>query len=138
MAEQPINYSAVRADLIARRDALDKRRKELDAAIAAVEAIQISTLAETMLAQTPPATVYPAEDKVFAKMTIVEGAFRFLTSKGSPQTARQITEALQHGGYEFGTTSNPSNTVNAVLHRASVKEKLKKNGTLYGLPHWNF
>ena len=133
MANSPIDYAAVRSDLIARRAELDDRRKELDAAIAAVEKIIVSGIANT-LASPPPApqehaqSPKPLPDTIFREMTIVEASVMYLQSIKRPQNAKEIAEALKRGGYVF-QSKDPSNTVNAVLYRASAKDLLKRLGS---------
>jgi hypothetical protein len=134
MADQPIDYGAVRADLVARRAELDERRRELDGAIAAVEKILVSGIANAMASR--GATIYdqPSSAGMFKDATIVEAARTYLKSTKNPQSARQIADALQRGGYVFGS-ENPPNTVNAVLYRASEKGILKRLGNaVYTLP----
>ena len=146
MVNSPIDYAAVRTDLIARRDELDIRRKELDAAIAAVEKIIVSGIAHSLQAQTPSSApqakpderqpdlslVSPrppaSPDEIFKGMTIAEAAVMYLQSVQKSQTAREIAEALKRGGYVF-QSKDPSNTVNAVLYRASGRKVLRRVGS---------
>jgi hypothetical protein len=118
-----IDYEAVLADLILRRDALD-------AGIAAVRKIIASGITQSKpIAHQGNGSVHrqPAD---FSELTIVDGAILYLRSINKPQTVKEIAEALRLGGYGF-KTSNPDNTVGAILHRAATKkrgiEKIGKN-----------
>jgi hypothetical protein len=135
-----IDYAAVRADLIARRD-------ELNSMIAGVEKLLGSGISSATVKTGTPTEVadHPTDDSgvpsafradAFFGMTIVEAAKKYLRAMKKPQTTAQITSALQGGGYLFGST-NAVNTVGAVLHRANNKGDVLKVGKgSYGLPEW--
>jgi hypothetical protein len=138
-----IDYQAVRADLIARRD-------ELNAAIAAVERLLASNVSGPMVSAAIPiesntketnSKVQPIHSQVqqdsFFGLTIVDAAAKYLKMMKKPQNVEQITDALQRGGYLF-QTERPSKTVRAVMHRehSNNGDVVKVGKATYGLPEW--
>lgn len=127
MVNSSIDYGAVRADLIARRNDLDLRRSELDAAISAVEKIMVSVISSVSSSKGTDVESTP-KDQMFRGLTIAKAAALYLQSSDQKQqTAKEIADALQRGGYVF-SSKDPGNTVNAVLYRASARGLLKRVG----------
>jgi len=127
--EGPVNYEAVLADLIARRDQLN----------AAIEVIRpfangaLPTVSQTQPAARP-ATVQPDD---FFGMTIVEASKKYLAMMKRPQSSPTIAEALNNGGYLF-TSDSPVQTVNSLLNRSDKQggDIVRVGKGMFGLAEW--
>lgn len=124
MSTKKIDYKAVLADLIAQRDKINKAI----AGIQAMTGIELDSLKTTDNSAQPsfaeisandiPADAIPGD--AFFKMTTVDAARKYLEIKKSPQTAKEISNALTIGGI-ITQSSNFINNVNAILKRAEHK-----------------
>lgn len=134
--EKPIDYQVVLADLKARRD-------QLDHAIAVLEVLSAGALAAPAASGAPikpsssaaPTSELPRD--AFFGMTVLEAAKKYLSMTKRPQSAADITSALQRGGYLF-TASKPNETVIALMNRNHAKggEIARVAKGLYGLTEW--
>jgi hypothetical protein len=140
MAEKGVDYSAVLADLRARKLALEK-------AIQGIELLIVSGAQGSSISQgaseggqdaSPPDQGVPAsvEPDTFFKMTIADAAKKFLRIVKKKQATRAIAEALEKGGITH-SSENFTNTVAAILRR-----EWKKDGGIvnvhgnWGLVEW--
>jgi len=138
--ELSVNYEAVLADLIARRD-------KLNAAIAAVEAIigsgtavsvavtGVSATASTGNVGTVAAT--PIESDAFFNLSVPDATRKLLKMRKRPQSTQEIAAALEAGGV-LHQSANFANTVGAVLARIDKGggDIVKLDRAKFGLAEW--
>ena len=122
---QPIDYAAVLADLLARRDSLDK----------AIEAVR--PLAGQAAVKTANNSDIEIRNDSFFGLSVPDAARKLLSMKRKPLTPAEIAESLEAGGMTHSSASFV-NSVGSVLHRAAKSESgivLVKRGQ-YGLAEW--
>ena len=120
-----IDYASVLADL-------KERRSQLDAAIAAIEAIIVGT--GEVGPPTPSPGAIPAD--AFFNMSAPVAAVKYLQIVKRPQTPTQIAEALDAGGFTH-QSKNLANTLYTALQRVEERagEVVKVNRG-WGLAEW--
>ncbi len=140
MEDQKIDYKAVLADLKAKRD-------KIDSAIAGIEAMTGLNLSNSNAGKNgdtaPQRMVSPMEiaeaaipGYCFSRMTTIDAAKKFLEMKQSPQTARQIADALIKGGM-ISQAKSFTNNINAILKRAEHKSGMFiRDKNAWGLGEW--
>lgn len=117
---------------------LEKRKMEIEAAIAGITSLMGESDTTSCLPVAPPARQEPChvESGSFADLTLTEAAQRYLGMVKEPQSTAEIAEALDRGGYPT-KSRNFRNTVRSVLdrHAKTVREivKVQKN---WGLAEW--
>ena len=137
MADSPeIDYTAVLADLKAKRD-------RLDAAIAGIESMlglkatltSSSTVTANLTAGAPSADLGPG---AFLGMKIVDATVKLLTARRQAMRTDDIVTELKRGGIAFSTDS-PVNTVGSVLHREykGGGEVVSVGRGVWGLAEWH-
>ena len=129
--DQNIDYSAVLADLKAKRD-------KLDAAIAGIETmLGLKGLDQppTSVTQNPPGDVGPG---AFLGMSIVDATKKFLRAARQPKRNDEILAALKAGGMLL-TSKDPINTVGSVLYRDWTQggDIVRVSRGVWGLAEWN-
>jgi hypothetical protein len=119
-------YLAVLADLKA-------KRSELDTAIAAIERIMgVSSSAEQINAPIGSGV----REGMFFGMSLTEAAKTYLSTVRKKQSAREIAEALERGGFHHTSKDFP-NTVRAILARNAANEgEFLKLQSDWGLAQW--
>lgn len=127
----PINYDAVLADLLAKREQLDK----------AIEAIK------SYSGKNNPASIKDASNggvdidlrsDTFFGMTIPDAARKLLGMKRKPLNAPEVAKYLDDGGFSH-TSANFANTVGSVLNRMANTESggiAKVGRGQFGLVEW--
>ena len=127
MSDEKIDYAAVLADLVAKRDALNH-------AIEAIE--QMTGQAVTPTAGRGKDEPTEVRSDTFFGMKFPEAAKRYLAIAKKPQTASQIAEALQRGGITH-QSSNFVNTIYTTLRREDERGgEIIKVGKNWGLASW--
>lgn len=127
---QGIDYAAVLADLLARRDALDK-------AIEAVKPLAGQSAPHNSSKQNSSQT-FEIRGNSFFGMTIPDAAKKLLGMQRKPLTAPEIAKYLNDGGLPH-TSANFANTVGSVLNRLSNTDKsgiVKVGRGSFGLVEW--
>lgn len=118
---------------------LEKRKKEIEAAIAGITSLMEESDTPSCIPAAPPTRQDPShvESGSFADLTLTDAAQRYLAMVNEPQSTAAIAEALQRGGYPT-ESRNFRNTVRSVLdrHAKTVGEivKVHKN---WGLADWS-
>ena len=129
--DQPNHYEAVLADLRA-------KRAELDTAIATIERVMGIATGAT---GTPQAAITASgagvvRDGMFFGLSLTEAAQAYLQAVRRKQSAREIAEALERGGFHHTSKDFP-NTVRAILSRNAANEgDFIKLQTDWGLSTW--
>jgi hypothetical protein len=132
---QEIDYSAVLADLEARKAALD-------AAIAAVKAILGQGTLETASSVSGTGAAIRSENAlpqevapgVFHGMSISEAARKFLEMRKAKQKTRAIADAIRQGGIESGARDFYSNVYTTMARRPKEFIRL---GKYWALVEWH-
>lgn len=118
------DYEAVLADLKAKRD-------QIDAAIAAIEAISGIAVGSAR-----PGGAVAIEGDTFFGMTALEAAIKYLGMVKKVQSPTEIAEALEAGGMTH-SSQNLANTLYTTLSRsASHNGPVVKVGKNWGLAEW--
>lgn len=111
MLNSEVDYSAVLADLKAKRD-------KLDAAITGIEAmLGLQTAADgiTQVAGNGGRSEALGEG-AFLGMSIVDATIKLLKAQRKAMRNDEIFQALKSGGLVF-TSANPATTIGSILHR---------------------
>ena len=129
MPDQPINYSAVLADL-------EAKRAQLDSAIAAIKALMEQTGA--LAATAPPvpriAGLSEVPSQAFAGLSVSAAVRKLLEMMQRRMTVREIMQGLQAGGLKPSKYRN----VYAILRqRESDKADIINVDAKWGLAEWN-
>jgi hypothetical protein len=129
MPEQPINYSAVLADL-------EAKRAQLDSAIAAIKALMEQTGA--LAATAPPvpriAGLSEVPSQAFTGLSVSAAVRKLLEMMQRRMTVREIMQGLQAGGLKPSKYRN----VYAILRqRESDKADIINVDAKWGLAEWN-
>lgn len=130
MSEEKIDYSAVLADLVAKRDALN-------AAITAIEQMT-GTAASSSTTTSGGKKAAPTEVRsdTFFGMKFPEAAKAYLAIAKKPQSVKEIADALQRGGITH-QSSNFVNTMYTTLKREDDRGgDIIKVGKSWGLAAW--
>ncbi len=130
MAQEPVNYEAVLADLRAKRASLDD-------AITAIEKVQRLGATTSGDGITAAKTIDPSSipDDAFFGLSIVEAAKKYLGLVKKKQTIKEIADALDRGGLPH-TSSDFVATVATMLRRANDPELAKVGRGDWGLATW--
>lgn len=125
-----IDYSAVLADLKARRD-------KLDAAIEAIgQIIGSGALAESGALSASPSPGAITEDAFFG-MSILDAATKYLAIVKKPQTAAEIAEALERGGFTHSSKSFDSSVYTMLKREHDRDGEITKIGrSKWALASW--
>jgi len=123
---QPIDYAAVLADLLARRDVLDKM----------IEGARALAGQANSPLKAPHGSAAIRGDSFFG-MTIPDASKKLLSIQRKPLTAPEIAKHLESGGYSHTSTNFP-NTVSGVLNRSAKGEDgiVKVGRGQFGLIEW--
>ena len=125
-------YDIVLADLKA-------KRTQIDAAIAAIEAMKGGVSASEQPVTKAKASEMSASVTAgdFHGMNIADAAKQLLAKGKKPLGTQEITKGIIEGGIVF-STETPANTVNSVLHRRAGKEGdiIRVGRSLWGLAAW--
>lgn len=127
-----IDYEAVLADL-------RSRRAQLDAAIAAIEAIagvgaqDAGTGAVEQAAAGRPSDL--RSDSFFG-MGIADAAKKYLSMMKRPQSLAEISKALVSGGFTHASTNFSATLHTALSRRAKIGEFVKVKRGQWGLSEW--
>jgi hypothetical protein len=129
MAQEPVNYEAVLADLRV-------KRASLDAAIAAIEQLQ-TVGGMSSEATALPKTIDPSSipDDAFFGLSVVDAAKKYLTIVKRKQSVKEIADALDRGGLPH-SSSNFVATVATMLRRANDSDLVKVGRGDWGLAGW--
>ena len=123
---QDIDYAAVLADLLARRDALDK----------AIEAVR-PLAGQTATKSTTPNVGVEIKSDSFFGLSIPDAIRKLLNMKKKPLTPAEVANYLEEGGVTHSSV-NFVNTVGSVLSRLAKSEvsivQVKRGQ--YGLIEW--
>lgn len=136
MSSENIDYSAVLADLVAKRD-------DLNAAIKAVERIVgVTPTQSNTVATGAPSNGTVSENTeirrdTFFQMSIPDAAKKFLAMSKAAKTTQEIAEALERGGMTHAS-GNFANSVGSVLHRLDHAggDILRVGRGTWGLAEW--
>jgi len=147
MAEEPINYERVIADLEARRTAfnaaidasIQNLRTVLAFGSAPVGGVVLTGVQAKGGTGTVTAPIYtgaaPTPDTFFG-LSIAEAAIRWLSIVKKQQTTREIVDGLEAANYHH-TSQNFINTVNTALYRRERDEAdVVKIGRNWALAEW--
>jgi hypothetical protein len=127
MSDEKIDYAAVLADLVAKRDQLN----------AAIEAIEVMT-GQTVTPSGSRVKDEPTEVRSdsFFGLTFPQAAKKYLAIAKRPQSAKEIAEALNRGGITHQST-NFTNTIYTTLKREDDRGgDIIKVGKHWGLASW--
>lgn len=129
MAQEPVDYEAVLADLRA-------KRASLDTAIAALEQIHVgSSGSGGSAAAAKPIDPSSIPDDAFFGLSVVEAAKKYLALVKRKQSVKEIADALDRGGLPH-TSSDFVGTVATMLRRANDAELAKVGRGDWGLAGW--
>src|SRR4051812_35637611 len=118
MAQEPVNYEAVLADLPAKRDSLD-------AAIAAIEQLKgVGQMSGDGGAPAKPIDPSSIPDDAFFGLSVVEATKKYLSIVKRKQSVKEIADALDRGGLPH-SSSNFVGTVSTMLRRANDPDLAK-------------
>ena len=124
------------AELDAQREALEARRKTIVEHIARVrESAVYYRAALTTENGNGASTRIPVPKDAFKGLPFLEAAKKYLRMMGTPQTTREIAEALRAGGYE-SASKHFTNTARTALDRAAEKGELILREKRWALPEW--
>lgn len=129
--DKTVDYEAVLADLIARRD-------KLNSAISGIESmLGIASSPTTSNRNVDHKNDSIIQEDSFFGMTVLEAAKKYLAMGKKPMPVSSITDALKQGGYLF-QTGNPLNTVQAVLSRSHSNsgDVVRVSKGTFGLAEW--
>jgi len=129
-------YSAVIADLVAKRDQLDTMINNLRAmASGGISVNQTATPVDRIM-QNEDSSPAPSEGQ-FLGMSIVEAAEITLRSARRKMKVAEIAELLEAGGMEF-TSASVTNTIGSVLNRRMHKhgDIVSPDRGYWGLKEW--
>jgi DNA-directed RNA polymerase delta subunit len=118
-----VDYEAVLADLLAKRD-------QIDAAIAAINLIKGSGGGTSAASSSAAGVVAP---NAFFTMGIGEAARKYLEIVKGKQTVQQITKALEQGGMP---PLRPNTVYAALRRREAVNRDIIRLGDEWGLKEW--
>lgn len=122
-----IDYNAVLSDLQERRDALDRQRIEIDAAISAIRSLVVQT-------PTAKPDFYAELDSSYAGLTRRVAAYRLLKELGHGLTVRELVRQLRRRGFQTSAKS-PHDSMRAAMRRDSRFCKVEPAGC-WGLIEW--
>lgn len=131
MADSTNPYEAVLADLRA-------KRAELDAAIVTIEKVMgiASAVGSASGSSTAIGVSGSVTEGMFFGMNLTEAARKYLHGVRKKQSAREIAEALERGGFHHQSKDFP-NTVRAIMARnASNEGDFIRLQTDWGLAEW--
>jgi hypothetical protein len=133
MANNPVDYDLVIADLEGRRKAFND---SIDAAISGLRTTLAMLGAASGGATASPLTP-SASASGFLGMTLLDAAKKALTIARRPLTNAEIADALNAGGF-LHTSSNFTNTVGTSLWRAEENgdREIVRNGRTWLLREW--
>lgn len=131
MADQPIDYNAVLADLKA-------QRAKIDAGIAGIEAMLGLRSTEGDQGNSggnPSGDMGPG---AFLGMSIVDATKKLLRHSRKTLRNEEILAGLRQGGLVF-SSANPVNTIGSVLHRewTSGGDIVRVSRGVWGLAEWH-
>jgi hypothetical protein len=139
MSTEPVDYTAILADLEAKKAALEQTIASFRQAMAAGALGQTAsdgTMVPSLAVSSLTGGEVPAG--AFHNKSIIEATRLYLEIVKKKQATREITEALQKGGMESTRPKNFVNIVLAALNRArkSPNSGIVKLGSQWGLASW--
>jgi hypothetical protein len=138
MSTQPFDYSAIVADLEAKKAAIDAMLASIRSAMA-LGALGQASDSPGMPGGASASSMFGGDvpDGAFLGKSIPEATKLYLEIVKKKQTTREVAEALVKGGME-STSTNFGNIVHAVLNRTrkSPNSPFVKLGSHWGLKVW--
>lgn len=141
MSTQPLDYSAILADLEAKKAAIEATIGSVRAALALGALAGIGQIGDVATASgaSSPMSLHNGEipNGAFLGKSIPEAAKLYLEILKQKQSTRQISEALVRGGMET-TSKNFTSIVHAVINRArkAPNSDFVRIGSNWGLSSW--
>jgi hypothetical protein len=136
MADQAINYEAVLADLIQRRDALNSAIDAVRRIVGTADGSPGETEAPPTMNGPRPAGSAIRADSFFG-LSVGDAIVKYLEISRQPRSLTQIAEALQQGGLTHRSKQLAA-TVSTTLKRRSESpgDVVKVKRGLWGLQVW--
>lgn len=129
MADSPVDYNLVLADL-------EEQRKKIDGAISGIRAMLGMASANGASGASDEETTETPSSGAFLGLSLADATVKYLNISRSPQSTRQICEALKKGGVH-SAAKDFYNTMYAVLKRRQKHVgDVVKVGKKWGLAEW--
>ena len=140
---QGVDYSAVLADL-------EARKAQIDSAISVIKALMTTGLPPAPAVTPAPATAVPPappgngslpfeiQSDTFFGLSILDASKKFLAMRKRPVSAPEILDALRRGGQLHANNETFLNTLGATLSRSDAKNGplVRVSRGMWGLRDW--
>ena len=127
--KQPIDYSAVLADL-------ERRKMKLEQLIGGVKELMHQENGTSSRLRREPTVTISLSSNAFHGMSISDAAVKYLRMCQERKKSREIAEALEAGGYRHESKNFVSTVTTVLVRKAKQNEPFTKTKAGWGLYEW--